>query len=246
MSTSAYPVQRRRRGPLRAVIITLIVLLAVLVVADRAVAYVAASKIAGQLQSRLGTSAEPQVSIAGFPLLTQAVAGTYERVQITATGVDAKELDKVDVRLDLREVRLPLSDALAGDVSHGRVGRADVAIDISEASLSTLTGLPITIDGLTDQVARLSTTFDVFGQKVPVSIDAMVIIEGTNARLDLQDASAAGIDLPGFVLSQLSDMVGVKFAVPTLVEGMHLDEVTARDGAVVLHASGTDVPFPKS
>lgn len=224
-------------------IVSVIVLLALLVIADRVVASVAASRIADELHSRLGTSAEPDVTIHGFPLLTQAAAGSYDRVQIYGQGVNADQLDEVDMRLDLRDVQLPLRDALSGDVSDATVGEARVAIDISEESLEHLTGLPITIEGITDEVARLTTSFEVFGQQIELSIDAMVIVQGTMAHLDVQGASAAGIDIPTYVVSQLSTAIGIEFEVPVLVDGMHLDAVTARDGAVVLHASGTDVPI---
>jgi hypothetical protein len=221
-----------------------LLLLGVLVAADRGAAYLASTKISDELRARLAATGQPAVAISGFPLLTQAIAGTYDRVRITAQGVAAGDLDRVDVDLDLRAVRLALGDALAGDVSGGTVGDATAAITIPEASLSHLTGLPIKVDGITDEVARLSTTFEVLGAKVPVSIDAKVVVKGTDARLDVKAARAGGVAVPGFVISQLSQAIGLTFAVPTLVEGMSLDAVSTRDGAIVLHASGTDVPFP--
>lgn len=243
MTTAVLPTARRRGGAVRVLIVTLVVLLALLVIADRVIAYAAASRISDDLHAQFHTNEKPEVTIEGFPLLTQAVAGSYERVRISGTGVDADQLDEVDVRLDLRQVRLPLKDAVSGNVSGATVGDARVEIDISEASLEHLTGLPITIDGITDEVARLTTTFEVLGQQVELSIDAMVVVQGTTAHLDVQGASAGGIDIPTYVVSQLSDAIGIEFEVPVLVDGMHLDEVTVRDGAVVLHASGSDVPM---
>lgn len=242
--TAALPPPARRRGRgLRVLIVSLVVLLALLVIGDRAVAYLAASRISDELHTQFGTNAKPDVTIHGFPLLTQSVAGSYERIEIAGQGVDADQLGDVDARLDLRDVRLPLSDAVSGDISGATVGDARVEIDISEASLEQLTGMPITIEGITDEVARLTTSFEVLGQQIEVSIDAMVIVQGTTAHLDVQGVSAAGLEISTYVVSQLSKAIGIEFEVPVLVDGMHLDEVKARDGAVVLHASGTDVPM---
>ncbi|WP_153506060.1 LmeA family phospholipid-binding protein [Cumulibacter manganitolerans] len=238
------PTPARRGRALRRLVMGVLLLLVVLVAADRGAAYLASSRISDELRARLAATAQPTVSISGFPLLAQAAAGSYERVRILAPGVAAGDLDRVDVDLTLREVRLALGDALAGDVSGGTVGDATADITIPEASLSHLTGLPIKIDGITEQVARLSTTFQVLGAKVPVSIDAKVVVKGAQARLDVQAARAGGVALPGFVISSLAKAIGLTFAVPTLVEGMHLDAVSSRYGAIVLHASGTDVPFP--
>ena len=242
MTTAVLPAAAGRR--LGSLLTVVVVLVALLTSADRVAAYVASERIASQLRAQLGTTQPPEVAFFGFPLISQAIAGSYQRLTVDALGVEAGDLDRVDVRLDLRDIRLELSDALAGRIGNGEVGDARAEVTISDHSLSHLTGLPITIDGVTDDVARLSTRFEVFGKKLPVSIDAAVVVQGTVARLDVQGASAAGIDIPGFVVSTLSDLVGVEFTVPTLVDGMLVESVSAHDGSVVLHAAGRDVPFP--
>lgn len=224
--------------------VALVILLALLVVADRVAAAVASSRIAGEIETRLGLEHKPDVDVTGFPLLTQAVAGSYDKIVIDADDVPAEKVGKVDAHVELRDMRLGLSDVLSGDVSSAVAGDARADVRVPESSLSQLAGRPVKVESVTDDVARLSTTFDVFGTQLDVSIEAMVVVEGKNARLDVQGVTAAGVTLPGTVVSQISDAFGTAFEVPSIVEGMYLDSVAVEDGAIVLHARGKDVPLP--
>lgn len=245
MSTAVLPVPRRPRRWPRVLVVAVVSLLALLVIADRVVAYVAAERVADDLQTRLGADRQPEVSISRFPLLTQALAGSYDRIRIDAPGIDAQQLGRVDLKMDLRDVRIPLSDAISGDVSGAVVTDATASIEVPEANLAELIGLPITVDGIDGDVVRLGTTFEVLGTDVPISVDARVMIDdGSTARLDVEGASAAGITIPSFVVSELSDLIGIELPLPTLVDGMQLQTVTAREGLLVLRAEGREVAFP--
>ncbi len=75
-----------------------VALLAALLTADRVAVIRAQGRIAARVRDR-GFSAGPQVSIAGFPFLTQLAARRLDKVAISAAG---KKLGPVEVkRLDL-------------------------------------------------------------------------------------------------------------------------------------------------
>ena len=82
----AGPVRRRHR--LRNTIIALVVLLVVLVAVDRLAAFYVQGRIASQIQDQ-GFPAKPNVSIKGFPFLTQVISRHFQEVQISSQNVKA-------------------------------------------------------------------------------------------------------------------------------------------------------------
>src|SRR6516225_1619674 len=77
--------KRRRKGPLIA-LITVIVLLVLLVVSDRVANAYAENQMASQIQSSLGLSGKPDVTIHGFPFWTQVIAHNFKNVTVTASN----------------------------------------------------------------------------------------------------------------------------------------------------------------
>lgn len=65
----------------------LVVLVALLVAADRVLAGVAEGKIAQRVASAYHLRSQPQVTIQGFPFLTQVAAGDYRQVDLSARDV---------------------------------------------------------------------------------------------------------------------------------------------------------------
>jgi hypothetical protein len=79
-------VSGRRRRPLRTLLIVVIVLLGLLVAADFAARAVAQDKFASEIQSH-GFPKKPDVSIQGFPFLTQLVSRDIRQVNIRSANV---------------------------------------------------------------------------------------------------------------------------------------------------------------
>ena len=77
--------RRRRKGPLIA-LITVIVILVLLVVSDRVANAYAENRMASQVQSSLGLSGKPNVTIQGFPFWTQLIARDFKTVDVTASN----------------------------------------------------------------------------------------------------------------------------------------------------------------
>ncbi|HEX2416716.1 MAG TPA: DUF2993 domain-containing protein, partial [Micromonosporaceae bacterium] len=84
---------------------SLLVLLGLLVVADRAAAWMAEDRIAEQITKRaaereIRMRGEPDVSVEGFPFLTQVMAGEFQAINIRMSGVslDGVDVDTLDIR----------------------------------------------------------------------------------------------------------------------------------------------------
>jgi hypothetical protein len=93
-------------------LIALFLMIIVLVIADRIAVIIAEHKISDRVASAYDLPARPGVSIAGFPFLTQVVAGKYHSVDIRVrsvmsdgvpvTGLDAR---LTDVRASISQLR---------------------------------------------------------------------------------------------------------------------------------------------
>jgi hypothetical protein len=96
---------------MRKILIALFVMIIVLVVADRIALLIAERKISDRVASAYDLPAKPGVSIAGFPFLTQVVAGKYHSVDIrvrsvTADGVPVTGLGTLPLHLKVTSVRV--------------------------------------------------------------------------------------------------------------------------------------------
>ncbi|MCU1587053.1 MAG: uncharacterized protein JWN31_546 [Frankiales bacterium] len=217
-------------------------LLALLLVADRVTAVVAANAVAAQLQSSGELDRRPMVSIRGFPFLTQAFAGRYERVELKAHDLQRRELRLTSMDVTVRGARVPLRAALFGTVdavpveslsATGLVGFAELAkqSDLPDASLAPA-------GNQLDVTARVT----VFGRALTVTSRSTLALEGSTLVLTPQSVTVRGGSSDA-VDAVLRDRLALRVSVGTLPYGLRLTGVrvtkqglrlSARSGPTVL------------
>jgi len=214
-------------------LVTLLVLLALLVGADRIAAYVAAQQVAGKIRTSAMLAADPKVKIAGFPFLTQAFAGRYDRIDVTADDVDRSGVRLTHFTTSLYGVQLPLSDALGGRVQSIPVDRLTGQAVVGYVDLkSSGRMLVFTPDG--DRV-KVTGSISVLGQDISASASSTVSLDGNDLVLTPQSVSAAG---------QSSNLIGdaikgafrVRVPLGRLPYGLKLTGVKATAAGVVVSA----------
>jgi autotransporter translocation and assembly factor TamB len=246
---------RRRRG--RRALITLLVLLIVvvglLIVGDRVAANFAEKKIAEQVSQEVAAqnaqAAPPEVSVGGFPFLTQVLAGKYEKITIVMRDV------KGDVNGD--SVSLPKLDVVAHDVSASldtlRSGQGDVVAKTVDGtgtiSYDSVTGL-IDQPGLTlsEREGKLvaSAPVEVLGQRFTVKGSAELAVKGKQIQIRFADATAEGlpaVPLAQQVVGNFIKQISINVDVPTLPFQMVLKEVHATPEGLAVTATANDVPI---
>jgi LmeA-like phospholipid-binding len=127
-----------RRG-VRILIVVVVVLGGLFVAADRLAVSYAQGRVAQRIQSSQGLSAEPDVSIKGFPFLTQVAGRDLDEVTVTADDVEASGASGTDQgRLRIAHLAADLHDIkLSGDY-HSAVARtATGSALVSYADLSS-------------------------------------------------------------------------------------------------------------
>jgi hypothetical protein len=223
----------------KALVVVLVVLLGLAVVADRVAVGIAEDRVAQELAAEGGLQGAPEVDITGFPFLTQAVAGRYDDVRISLSADQLGQPEGTRARVALRGVAVPLSSVLAGAVREVPVDRVDGTATLSYALLSAQLGGDTTLrregSGL-----RITRTVELLGRAFPVTAAGTVTLDGNDLVVDVEDATGAGVDVPRFLVDQVTDLLDLRYAVPALPFGLRLTSVTPAGDGVVLGLEATD------
>jgi hypothetical protein len=222
----------------RALLLLVVVLGALLVVADRVGVAVAEDQVADRIAERGELAGPPEVDITGFPFLTQAVAGRYDEVRIALTAADLGQPEGTDADVALRGVEVPLSGVLAGSVRQVPVDRIDGTATLSYALLSAQLGGDTRLEREGDGL-RITRTVELLGRQVPLTAVGEVTLDGSDLVVDVEEASGAGVELPGFVVDRASDLLDLRYTVPPLPFGLELTGVRPADDGVVVDVAAT-------
>jgi hypothetical protein len=239
LDTSGAKPRRRRRGTKW--LIALVILLALLVGADRIALLIAEDQLASRIQSSQHLSQKPGVSISGFPFLTQVAARDFPHATVDIHGLTANALTITDLHADLSGVHV--NGAFNGALVDSLTATAQISYsDIGKALASQLTVGGVQVG--TVQVSRagngqVKAAYDLLGVTVTAIVD--VTLAGTNT-LEFRSVS---IDSPLSALATPSNF-DVKYSLGSLPFGMNLTQLTFTDSEVDISATGSHVDLSQS
>ena len=224
---------------MKALLVVLALVLGLLVLVDRVAVGYAEGQVATQLAEKGDLQGTPEVDIAGFPFLTQAVGGRYDDVRISLTAAELGQPEGTRADVTLRGVEVPLSSVVSGSVEEVPVESVDGTATLSYALLSEQLGGDTTLrregDGL-----RITKTVDVVGQTLPLTAVGTVTLEGNELVVDVEEASGAGVEVPDFLVNRVADSLDLRYAVPALPFGLQLTDVTPAEDGVDIRVQATD------
>lgn len=218
-------------------ILGLVLLLALLVLADRGAAAYADRALATQLQRSAGLSVAPSVAIGGFPFLTQAVRGRYGRIEVAAAGVPAG--DTVLARLDavLTGVEVPLSDVLSGSVRAVPVEQVEARVLLSYDDLARSSGRRrLTASPAGDRV-RVSGEVEVLGRVLRASAVSTVVLEGDAVVVTAQSYEVGNQVADALLTRALGDRLDLRVPVRALPYGLAVQSVTVEPAGILVRAA---------
>jgi hypothetical protein len=222
----------------KALLVTLVVLLVLAVVADRVAVAVAEDRVAEAIEQRGDLAGIPDVDIEGWPFLTQVVAGDYEDVRIRLDAADLGQPEGTSADVRLNGLHVPLSDLLGSSVEQIPVDRIDGTVTLSYELLSRELGTDTTLapegDGL-----RVAKTVEVLGQEVPLTAVGTVTLDGQDLVIAVDGATVAGVDLPGSVVRAASDALDLRYALQ-LPFGLELTGVSPGEDGVLVTGGAVD------
>lgn len=218
-----------------AIATTVIVLLAGgAVVVDRVAVGRAQELAVSELRANVeGVSGEPEVTIGGFPFLTQLAAGTLTNVTARAEAMTLDGIEVTDVVVD--------ADGVTTTEPY-TVDRAELTGTLSVAELQRLVEENSEVDvELQIEDDQLTAATQLFGLDVTATLVPRV--DNGEIRVDVATVEFGGFavdvgDLPGVLAGQLSDLT---VPIDGLPEGVELSGVEVRDGGVRITATGVGV-----
>lgn len=236
----------------RRLAVVLVVLAGLLVVADRVAAWAAQQVVAEQVAAELDTyrveSAPPDVSIGGFPFLTQVAAGRYDAVTLHLRDVGTGSLRLPTVELTASDVTAPASTLIerSGPIQAARVdGTATVGYGTVTA-LTDLDGLELGPDGGGALSVRLPA--DLLGESVTltgtatVEVDEQQVIRVRVQELTVEAPGEPPVDA-GPLIEQYVQALSFEVPLPPLPYGLTVESVRAGPAGLAVGMSARDVPL---
>jgi LmeA-like phospholipid-binding len=218
----------RRRWPY-IVAGSVLAVIALLVVLDRAAVAYAQHRIAQQITSH-GFPREPAVTVEGFPFLTQVARRDLDGIRVRSSGLRE---GPVTVSLDLQATDIRLNPGYGGGTI-GRVNGTGIVGFASIASLASIAGAPgMTVSAAGPDAIKLTANLDV----VSASAIAKVTTSGPGT-FHVHVVSADG--LPASLLGPVSDFT---VHVPRLPLGLRIQRVNVTGHGIAVHVTGAHVPF---
>jgi hypothetical protein len=214
--------RRRRRWPW----ITLLVIVLVLVGGDRAAKAYAEDRMASQVQSSLALSGKPNVTIQGFPFLTQAAARTFNTVDVNASNETAGPGGQLEIA--------SLTATLHGMHIHGTnsatVDQFTASALVTFTALAHAGGIPQGITLASDGGNQIKATVDILG----FSSDATAkVTQVGDDKINVKITDFGGV--PADVLGSLTDFT---FSIPKLPAGVKIQSITVTQQGLRVTATG--------
>jgi hypothetical protein len=224
-------------------VIALVVLVGLLVAADRIALVVAERTAASTIQRSQHLDHTPSVSVAGFPFLTQLVAGDFHQVTVRAkdvpAGSGARALTVSAVTVVLHRVHV------AGDLSSVRAESGTAAGTISYANLSKAIGTPVRYAGTSNGVGRVSVsaTVSIAGRSITGTVTAGIALSGSTLTFTHPSVGAGVGQLPAAALATLTAVFGAPLPLGDLPFGVRVDGLHAGSAGVTIDLSGADLVY---
>lgn len=222
---------------LRTLLIVAVVLGGLFALVDRLAVAAAESEAADRIRAAQGLTGTPDVSIRGFPFLTQALGGTLDRVDVAMTGVEATAGGRTvrvgELSAELHGVRLEngYSRAVAGSA------RGTARISYEELRKASDNDIALGYGG--DGKLKVTGSVEVLGRTVTRSVLSTVsVVDGDTLRVRADEVPGEGI--PGIedLVRQRTDFDREVKGFPA---GLRIQKVEATPDGLKITVAGGNV-----
>ena len=218
--------RRRRRWPL----ITLIVIIVVLVVGDRAANAYTENQMASQIQSSLGLSGKPHVTIQGFPFLTQLAARDFRTVDVNASNETIKASSAGSGLLEIASLTATLHGMHIHGLNSATIDQFNASALITFTALGNVGGIPqgitLSADGPNQIKADISLG--------PLSDTATAQVTQTGSN----QINVKVIKFGGIPVDVLGNLANFSFSIPKLPAGVTIQSISVTQQGLRITAAG--------
>ncbi|MEV5986050.1 DUF2993 domain-containing protein [Streptomyces sp. NPDC052051] len=244
---------------LRILLITAVILGGLLVIGDRVAVHFAEGVVADQIKTQENLSTTPDVSINGFPYLTQLAAGELDDVEIGIKSYEAAATDEgggagggEKIRIDDLNARMKgvkFSGNFSSVTAAEATGTARVTYDeLLKTAKSDATqvapGVTARVVGLSDGgngKIKVAVEATVLGAKLPRPVYVVSSLEVRDGEVKVHaDALPrfGGIQLPE---SRIRGITDFQQKIEGLPYGIRLDKVEGAEDGVRITVKGSDI-----
>jgi hypothetical protein len=235
---------------LRILLIITVILGGLFVIADRIAVNLAEDEVADKLKTTENLATTPDVSIKGFPFLTQVASGELDDTEVVIkdyeapTGTNNDKIRIDDIRANFKGV------AFSGDYNSATAatanGTATIAYDeLLKAAKSEptqiFTGVTAQVVGLSDGGnGKIKVTIKVsaLGQSTTYPVLSTVTVDGDTVKVHADN-------LPNLVVEvaegQVRSITDFEQKIDDLPGGIQLDKVEAAENGVEVAVKGSNV-----
>ncbi|MET9777366.1 DUF2993 domain-containing protein [Streptomyces sp. NPDC006367] len=238
---------------LRILLIVVVILGGLFVIADRVAVNFAEGEAADRLRTTENLASAPDVSIKGFPFLTQAAAGTLDEVEIgiedyrtdSGDGTGKIRIDDLRARMKGVEFSSDFGSATAATAS----GTATISYDeLLKAAKSEPTqvapGITAKVVGLSDGGnGKIKVTLEttVLGTPLPEPVDVLSSVTVKDNKVEVEADGLPQINGRELAESRIRAITDFQQRIDQLPGGVELDKVEAAENGVEITVKGANV-----
>ncbi|MFJ9180956.1 DUF2993 domain-containing protein [Streptomyces sp. NPDC102360] len=238
---------------LRILLIFVVVIGGLFVAADRIAVHFAESKAADKIRTSEGLGQTPDVSIKGFPFLTQVAGGTLDDVELGIQDFEAKSGKSDDAGIRIADLKAEMhgvkfdssySSATAGSATGtARIDYAELLKAVKKQGPAQVApGVTAWIDGLAyagDHKVKVTVAV-----KTPLGTVRPTVRSTVNVDGGKVSARAGSLpDIPAFDLAKdrIRGVIDFQQALDDLPAGIELDRVQAVGQGIEITVKGSDL-----
>ncbi len=227
------------RHRLRRVVIIVVAVLIVLVGLDFGARAVAENIMASQIKDQ-GFPKKPDVSIEGFPFLTQVISRDFSDINLNSTDITEGPLEIASVNATMSGVHVS-TNFQSGTIDHLN-GTIDVTFTALANAMTSQAG------GLTNALGGAGLTLSQAGPHEVKSSFDLVVLSGTaiwrvtrtgHNNINIHLVSTSG-DLPSDLLGSIGD---INVPLPSLPVGLSIQSISVTPNGLVGTVTGQNVKF---
>jgi hypothetical protein len=225
--------RRRRRWPL----ITLIVIVVILVVGDRAANAYTENQMASQIQSSLGLSGKPSVTIQGFPFLTQLAARDFRTVDINASNETITSSSAGSGLLKVASLAATLHGMHIHGLNSATIDQFNASALVTFTALGDVGGIPQGITLSADGPNQIKANISIG----PLSDSAVAQVTQTGSN----QINVKIVDAGGIPVDLLGNLANFSFSIPKLPAGVTIQSISVTQQGLRITAGGQNTTLNK-
>ncbi|MGW2842585.1 LmeA family phospholipid-binding protein [Streptomyces sp. NPDC001493] len=222
---------------LRILLIVVVVLGGLFVAVDRLAVHFAENEAADRVEFTGATATSTDVSIHGFPFLTQIVGRDLDRVDITLKGIEAGTNGDT---IRISELRAELDRVAIGEgYTSARAGLVKGTALVSYADLSDAAEDGVTVQYADNGKVKVTGTVQVLGKDLTRSVvSSVTLVDGRTVRVRAD--AVPGEDIPGLE-GLVRSRTDFERTVGGLPNGVVLKKVEALPEGLEISVEATDI-----